>query len=139
MELKQSEPFLKALAGVYRKGEKTLLAFSGGADSTALFYLFLAYQKNDPEFYFEAFHLNHRLRGRESDEDAEAVMKACSQYQIKLHLETEEVEIYAKMPGFLWRRPEGQSAMGIASGSYRKESLQASLPPIMVPIRLKLF
>lgn len=86
MELKNTNSFLKVFAKLYQKGEKTLLAFSGGADSTALFYLLLAYQKQDPQFYFEAFHLNHNLRGEDAKKDALWVSHLCSRFNIVCHL-----------------------------------------------------
>jgi tRNA(Ile)-lysidine synthase len=49
-------------------GEKVLIAFSGGPDSTALLYILLEL-KEELQCELCAAHLNHGLRGREADED----------------------------------------------------------------------
>ena len=53
-------------------GDKVLLALSGGADSTALLRLFLDIRSR-LDLELAVAHLNHGLRGRESEADAEFV------------------------------------------------------------------
>ena len=53
-------------------GDKVLLALSGGADSTALLCLFLEI-RSQLDLELAAAHLNHGLRKKESDADAEFV------------------------------------------------------------------
>lgn len=64
-----------------KKEETVLLACSGGADSTALF--FLLYEAKIP---FAVAHINYHLRGNESDEDANFIEQLCDKFQIPFHL-----------------------------------------------------
>ncbi len=59
-----------------------LLAVSGGADSTAL----LAAFAEIGDLQFEAAHVNHHLRGAESDADEAFVRALGERYQIPLHV-----------------------------------------------------
>lgn len=75
--LKNKSEFLPAgryLAGV-----------SGGADSTALI-CFLAECAENSGITIEAVHVNHGLRGCESDEDEDFVRTMCESIQIPLHV-----------------------------------------------------
>ncbi|SIP98595.1 tRNA(Ile)-lysidine synthase [Chryseobacterium sp. RU37D] len=58
-----------------------LLAVSGGADSMALAHCF-----NDLQLHFQIAHVNHGLRGEDSDLDQKTVEDFCSKNTIKLHL-----------------------------------------------------
>lgn len=60
------------------------VAVSGGVDSTALL-LALADLRND-RFKIIAAHVNHHLRGAESDGDEAFVRDLCAQFSIELHL-----------------------------------------------------
>lgn len=62
-------------AGLYNSDAKVLLAVSGGADSTALLYAMWAL-KTEGVFRGELIcaHINHQLRGAESDEDEDFVI-----------------------------------------------------------------
>lgn len=62
-----------------------LLLVSGGPDSVFLFHLFLTFQK-EYGFSFEALHVNHHERGRESDEEEGFVKKICKQNGIFCHV-----------------------------------------------------
>ncbi len=65
-------------------GDTVICAVSGGADSMALLWgLYLLRQKG--EFFLEAAHFNHHLRGAESDRDAAFVADFCGGYGIPLH------------------------------------------------------
>lgn len=62
--------------GLIAVGERVLLAVSGGADSTALLYVLTELQRQgllDCEFV--CAHINHQLRGQDSDADEEFVAR----------------------------------------------------------------
>ena len=63
---------------------RCLLGLSGGADSVALLHLLLPLQ-NAAGFRLEAMHINHGLRGSESDGDEEFVRKLCRETGVALH------------------------------------------------------
>lgn len=62
-----------------------IVGFSGGADSTALlhFLYFFASERNK-KFNVEAVHVNHGLRGKESERDENFVREFCQKFGIKL-------------------------------------------------------
>lgn len=68
------------------KGKRILLALSGGADSVALLHALVAVR---PKFHFEltAAHLNHALRGAESDRDEGFVRDLCGRVGVPLTVE----------------------------------------------------
>ncbi|HYK89481.1 MAG TPA: tRNA lysidine(34) synthetase TilS, partial [Acidobacteriota bacterium] len=72
------------------RGDSVVVAVSGGADSMALLHCL---HRLTPRWDLKlcAAHLNHRLRGRESDQDAEFVGSACRELGIPLHSEVAEV------------------------------------------------
>ena len=80
----------KMLAAIRRyemvqPGDTVICAVSGGADSMALLWgLYLLKEKLG--ITLEAAHFNHKLRGEESDSDAEFVRKFCEFHDIPLHL-----------------------------------------------------
>lgn len=92
--MKTKTDFKNAVSQTYSKYNKTILAFSGGADSTLLFYLLLDYQKENPSFCFEVFHLNHKLR-KEATEDADFIQSLCEKYTIKGHIFEKNIQKYA--------------------------------------------
>jgi len=59
------------------------LAFSGGTDSTALFYL-LQEIKNEFNLSLFALHVNYRLRKEDSDEDQKFAEELCKKYGVEL-------------------------------------------------------
>jgi tRNA(Ile)-lysidine synthase len=77
------EKFLKNIRNhqLLSYGDRILLAVSGGSDSTAMLHLFLATMR---EFNLEMKigHLNHGLRGAESDGDEEFVKELGKTFQI---------------------------------------------------------
>ena len=62
-----------------------LAGISGGADSVCLLYLLHSISK-EFNFSLEAAHVNHMLRGSESDGDEEYVRSLCEQLGITLHV-----------------------------------------------------
>ena len=71
--------------------DKLLLAISGGADSTCLFYIL---KKLD--YSMELAHCNFQLRGKESLRDEEFVKSIAKKYNIKLHLKRFNTDKYIK-------------------------------------------
>lgn len=70
-------------------GERILIALSGGADSVALTHALhrLRECRERLNFNLTAAHLNHRLRGDESDRDERFVRELCERLQIELVVE----------------------------------------------------
>jgi tRNA(Ile)-lysidine synthase len=64
------------------KGDRVVVALSGGPDSVALLYGLFVIQ---PEFGLKLYvaHLNHKLRGAESDEDERFVKELASRLKLK--------------------------------------------------------
>ena len=67
-------------------GGKCLAGFSGGADSTAMMML-LAAERDSGRIQPEAVHVNHGLRGAESDGDEEFCRRICEELRIPFHAE----------------------------------------------------
>ena len=91
------DPFLKQLGTTIREkrlirpGQSVLVAFSAGADSTALL---LALLSLTPELGISvaAAHVNHMLRGAEADADAAWARGACHALGVRLHMACADVE-----------------------------------------------
>lgn len=73
------------------KGEKVLLAVSGGVDSVVMCHLFA-----QTDFSFGIAHCNFALRGAESDGDALFVESIAKKYNIPFHLHNCDASAYAK-------------------------------------------
>jgi len=65
------------------KGDKVLVALSGGADSVFLLYFLLKFKKRFG-INLAAFHLNHRLRGKSANDDEKFCVRICSDHNIEL-------------------------------------------------------
>ncbi len=65
------------------KGDRVIVGFSGGADSMCLLYI-LDSLKEEIGFSIVAAHVNHCLRGEESERDEAFVRRVCSQMGIEL-------------------------------------------------------
>lgn len=76
-------------------GEKVLVALSGGADSVAMAHILLTLSRQ-MNFSICAAHLNHCLRGEESDYDELFVRNFCSSRGIELAVERADVGGLAK-------------------------------------------
>lgn len=81
--------------GLLQKGERVLVALSGGPDSVALLYGLLAIKR---EYNLKLFvaHLNHKLRGAESDEDERFAKKLASRLKLKFFSKRIDVKREAK-------------------------------------------
>ena len=66
-----------------QKGDHVVVAFSGGADSSALLTLLWQLQK-ELSITVSACHLNHHLRGEESNRDEAFVRQFCTEHHIEL-------------------------------------------------------
>lgn len=77
------------------KGDKILVALSGGADSVFLLYFLMKFKRR---FGIElaAFHLNHKLRGKSAAEDEKFCAEFCSNNKIELISVSKDVKAFAK-------------------------------------------
>ena len=80
------------------KNTPVLLAFSGGADSSALLHL-LKEDAQTNHFKLHAAHFNHQIRGEEAERDAKFCEKVCQKLDIPFHLGTSDVPVLAKANG----------------------------------------
>ena len=81
------------------KSTPVLLAFSGGADSSALFSLLVQDSKiNGYPLY--AAHFNHGIRGEEAERDAEFCENIAKQFEVPFFLGSGDVPALAKEHGY---------------------------------------
>ncbi len=89
---------LKSECG-FRKGSSVLVACSGGPDSVALLAL-LNNHRNKLEIpRLGVYHLNHSLRGSESDQDEEFVSALARRWNLPFHSEKADVEVVSRSEG----------------------------------------
>ena len=72
-------------------GDRVICAVSGGADSMALLWC-LYLLREQMGLHLSAAHLNHGLRGAESDRDEDFVRRVCAGYQIPLAVGRTQVQ-----------------------------------------------
>ena len=75
---------------LFQKGDSITVALSGGADSTALLHA-LVQLGEKYSFTITAAHLNHKLRGDESDRDEQFVRKMCDEMGVELVCESADI------------------------------------------------
>lgn len=78
------------------QGMSVVVGLSGGADSVALLHILLSLKE---ELSFEtivAVHVNHGLRGEESERDSRFVADLCQQWNVPLHTFCVDVTAFAK-------------------------------------------
>ncbi|HUV41335.1 MAG TPA: tRNA lysidine(34) synthetase TilS, partial [Sedimentisphaerales bacterium] len=82
---------------IFASADKILLAVSGGADSTALLYL-MAALKDHSLLHAELFcaHINHQLRGADSDADQNFVAAQTQQLHVPLTIAKVDVRGFAR-------------------------------------------
>jgi tRNA(Ile)-lysidine synthase len=80
------------------KGENLLLAVSGGADSICMLYA-LNELKQEMDINLFIAHLDHRLRGKESADDARYVASLAKELDIQVRIEKRNVKAYQKKKG----------------------------------------
>ncbi|MBS1238537.1 MAG: tilS [Deltaproteobacteria bacterium] len=73
------------------KDDKVLLAISGGIDSTTLLFVLLEIQKNIG-FDLGLAHINHMLRGKESERDEEFIKKLALRLRLQLYVKRVDVK-----------------------------------------------
>ncbi|MBE7036815.1 MAG: tRNA lysidine(34) synthetase TilS [Ruminococcaceae bacterium] len=81
--------------GLLQPEEKVLVALSGGADSVCLLSV-LKELSEELQISLFAAHLNHGLRGKESDGDEEFVRKLCAEWNVPLFVRRADVAARAK-------------------------------------------
>lgn len=79
-------------------GEKVVVAVSGGADSVCLFHILLQL-KESLAIELHVAHLNHRLRGAESDADATYVAGLARNFGVPATIRAEDVATYRREKG----------------------------------------
>ena len=94
MNLEQQAARTIARYDMLRPGQPVLAALSGGADSVALVCVLRALG-----YAVRAYHLNHCLRGQESERDAAFVHSLCTKLDVPLTLEREDAAAYAAQTG----------------------------------------
>lgn len=95
-----NEVFLSTLKkyNMIEKGDKIIAGVSGGPDSVCLLYLLVMLQK-ELDIYVYAAHVDHMIRGDESQQDAEFVEKLCKFWNIELFTKKIDVPFYASSCG----------------------------------------
>lgn len=77
------------------RGDRILTAFSGGPDSVFLLLLLLKFKKKF-KIDIAAFHLNHKLRAKNSDEDEKFCKDFCVNNDLSFYSSRKNVKQYAK-------------------------------------------
>ena len=77
-----------------RAGDRVGIAVSGGADSVALLRLMLELRQ-EIGLVVAVVHLNHKLRGADSDADEEFVRELAESHHVELISESRDVKVYA--------------------------------------------
>lgn len=99
-----ADPLVEKLVSTLRRftmlhpGDSVLVAVSGGPDSVALLHVLVGLRAAW-NLRPSAFHLNHLMRGRDSDEDARYVVDLCDSLQVPLSLEEFDVRAFAAAKG----------------------------------------
>lgn len=77
------------------ENDKVLVALSGGPDSVCLLHI-LYKLKEKLNIELGAIHINHMLRGKESDEDEKYISKLCDELGINYYVKRIDIEYIAK-------------------------------------------
>jgi len=78
-----------------KRGDRILIALSGGPDSVFLLYFLLKY-KRKYGINLGAMHVNHMIRGEEADRDEKFCRKLCLQSGVDYHTVKRDVPSFAK-------------------------------------------
>lgn len=78
-----------------KNGDKVIIALSGGQDSVVLLSLFIKYRK-ELNIKIAVAHINHLLRGKESDEDQDFVTALAKKNSLDIFILRENVNDLAK-------------------------------------------
>lgn len=84
--------------GMIKKGDRILVAVSGGPDSISLLHILKSIQK---EYQLElmVLHVNHLLRGWEAEEDQEYVKNLCKDWGIPCYIQRTDVKKISEKKG----------------------------------------
>lgn len=98
--LKTSEPIQKVLnyirtGKMVSRGERLVVAVSGGPDSVCLLYI-LAELREDLGIALHIAHLDHQLRGKESADDAAYVAGLARRFGLPATIEARDVKAYQR-------------------------------------------
>jgi len=77
------------------KGDKVLVAFSGGADSVFLLNFLLKFKRR-LGIELSAFHLNHKLRGKSADQEEKFCSDFCKKNKIEFHSVSKDIKALAR-------------------------------------------
>lgn len=80
---------------LFPRGSRLLLAVSGGPDSTCLLHILLKL-KQELDVELHVAHLDHQLRGSESEEDADYVERLANSLDIPLTMDKADVKAYQR-------------------------------------------
>jgi len=80
------------------RNDKVLVGISGGIDSTALLFVLLEIQK-EIDFNLGLGHVNHMLRGKESERDEQFVRKLAEELHLPFYLERIDIRNIAVQKG----------------------------------------
>ena len=81
------------------QSDRIIVALSGGADSVSLLHSLLMVKESGFELELFAAHVNHNLRGNESDRDENFVRNLCKKFGVELFVISKDVNAYAKESG----------------------------------------
>lgn len=81
-----------------QKGDKICVALSGGADSVALLHVLYSL-KDELDFSLSALHINHMLRGEESDRDERFAIEICDSLGVEITVKTVNVNALCEKSG----------------------------------------
>ena len=96
MNLEQKANALIKEYNMIENGDKILVAFSGGSDSSALLFYLIKYLGKDKKDRIFAAHMNHMIRGEEADNDEKFAVEICEKYSIKIFTEHKNIPEIAK-------------------------------------------
>ncbi len=84
--------------GLLSRGDRCILAVSGGADSMALLYVLFSF-RDELGIELRAVHVHHGLRGAEADRDASWVQESCGRLGIPCEVRYVDVREYVRETG----------------------------------------
>lgn len=98
---KTEEKALRFISGnnIFPAGSNVLCALSGGADSVMLLAFLIKFQKRLQISSIAAVHVNHKLRGKESDADEAFCLELCMRFGISCFIKRISVTAVAKKNG----------------------------------------
>lgn len=86
------------IKSLFNRGDRVIVGLSGGADSVCLLHVLLSLSTRFDLTIF-AIHINHMLRGPESDQDEEYVTELCEKLGVKLLVKQANIKETADQKG----------------------------------------